>query len=69
MKWYIFCILIGILLYILLINIDRFNIGIPKKIICSSTGLPYPVQPDESLFNDDDNEFNDQTRQFMLDNG
>ena len=69
MKWYILCILIGILLYLIFNNVNRFSIGIPKKIICSSTGSPYPVQPDESLFNDDDNEFNDQTRQFMLDYG
>jgi hypothetical protein len=29
MEWYIFCILIGILLYLFVNNIDRFSIGIP----------------------------------------
>ena len=32
MKWYIFCILIGILLYLFVNNIDRFSIGNPYEI-------------------------------------
>ena len=46
MKWYIFCILIGILLFLFVNNIDRFSIGVPSFFIIRTGPGVNPPSPE-----------------------